>query len=725
MNDDGVERDAVLSHLQRVLSSTPFRQAERSAELLRYLVERSLSGTGDRVKEYTIGMEVLGRGKDFDPRTDPIVRAEASRLRGRLERYYAGEGESDMVVIELPKGTYVPRFYSRSLPSAAPSDEDRPHRQVRSYRRPIFWGVVGGLGILGAFAAGAWSTRSPSADREPATRLAVQLQSDEVIASDVETDVVIAPDGSRVVFVSIDSLGLAHLRVRRFDGSAPIDLPGTTGARGPFWSPDSRWIGFWAAGQLRKIAADGGSPVVLSDAPDLLGASWGDDGTIVAALDVTQRLWRVDASSGAKRVPIVDLTARNAAPRWPQVLPGGKYVLYTAFTGLGVDQANIEVAPLAGGPPRVLVKGGTFGRYVAPHHLTFVNQGTLYAVRFDPRSLETRGPNVPVIDSVAYSTTFGYAQFSAAANTDVAIYRPAVSSGALIVARIDSAGRQTPLLDSPGLLGWPALSPDGQRLALAVVESGVAGLSMFTDLNGRPRRAWNVPGYDSPVWTRDGRQLVARGDHGIVSLSASGAAPRSLIDSPKISVPWSFAPDDRRIAFAVMDSATAFDLWTAPLDKAGDTIRAGNPTPILRSRFYEVYPAISPDGRWLAYVSDESGSPEVYVRSLADSSVKVSIGPGGRVPRWSRSGQRLFFTTVDHRIMVVDYAITGGTLVPGRPRQWTSIRLADTGVLSNYDLGPHDRYIVALLPARPPDAEAGNHVTMIRGLRGELERKAP
>jgi serine/threonine-protein kinase len=393
MNGDGVERDTVLSHLQRVLSSTPFRQADRSAELLRYLVERALNGAGDRVKEYTIGLEALGRGKDFDPRTDPIVRAEASRLRGRLERYYAAEGESDMVVIELPKGTYVPRFYSRSLPSPARSDQDRPHRQVRSHRRWILWGSLGGLGILGAFTAGVWSTRSPSVDREsrePATRLVVQLQSDEMIGSDVETDVVIAPDGARVVFASIDSLGLAHLRVRRFDGSAPIDLPGTAGARGPFWSPDSRWIGFWAGGQLRKIAADGGSPVVLCAAPDLLGASWSDDGTIIAALDVTKRLWRVDAAPGGKPVPVVDLTAQNAAPRWPEVLPGGKYVLYTAFTGLGVDQADIEVAPLAGGPARVLVKGGTFGRYVAPHHLTFVNQGTLYAVRFDPRSIVPR-----------------------------------------------------------------------------------------------------------------------------------------------------------------------------------------------------------------------------------------------------------------------------------------------------------------------------------------------
>lgn len=271
MNGDGVEREAVLSHLQRVLSSTPFRQAERSAELLRYLVDRSLNGAGDRVKEYTIGVEVLGRAKDFDSRTDPIVRAEASRLRGRLERYYAGEGQSDTVVIELPKGAYVPRFLAR--PVSAPAEiEPQVPRHERSRRPPVLWIALGMLAIAGAFAGGVWSAR-PTPVAPPQLRLDVQLQADELIASDVGTSVVVAPDGSRAVFVSTDSLGATHLRVRRFDGSPPTDLPGTTGGRGPFWSPDSRSIGFWAAGQLRKVAVDGGSPVVLCNAPDLLGAS--------------------------------------------------------------------------------------------------------------------------------------------------------------------------------------------------------------------------------------------------------------------------------------------------------------------------------------------------------------------------------------------------------------------------------------------------------------------
>ena len=724
MTADEVDRDTALQQLDRVLASAPFRQAERSAGLLRYLVERSLSGTGDRVKEYTIGIEALGRGTDFDPRTNPIVRAEASRLRGRLERYYAGDGQSDAVVIELPKGAYTPRFHQRALPVAPPPHEapvDRPEQ--RSHRRPVLWGALAAVAVVAAFGAGMWRGRSSTIAREPALRFEVQLQSDEQIASDVGTNVVVSPDGSRAVFVSIDSLGVTHLRARRFAESAPIDLPGTAGARGPFWSPDSRWIGFWAARQLRKISVDGGSPVVLCDAADLLGASWSADGSIVAALDATGRLWRVDALSGGKPVVVVDLTVDNAVPRWPQVLPGGKAVLYTAMAGVTFDQGTIEVASLTDRSRRVLVKGATFGRFVAPHHLTFINQGTLYALRFDPASQETRGARAPILDDVSYSSTFGYAEFSVA-ESGLAVYRRAPPNGPVVVALVDSAGRRTPLLDTPGQYAWPSLSPDGRRLALSVTESGISSLSVFTDMNERPRVAWTAPGYDAPVWTHDGRQLVARGPHGVVWFPASGGEARTLIANEKISVPWSFDPGDRRLALAIMDTATVFDVWMTAIEKRSDTLRASPPTAVLSTRFFETYPAISPDGRWLAYGSNESGSAQVYVRALADTGAAVPVGIGG-VPRWSRDGSRLFFATPDQRMMVVAFTSADGRFVPRAPRQWTRIVLANTGVLPNYDLGADGGSIVALLSAGSRDVQAANHITLIQGLSDEIRRRAP
>ena len=722
-------RDAILAHLARVLSSNTFSGAERSIAMLRFLVERTVDGDGERLKEYTVGAEALGRGASFDPRTDPIVRAEASRLRVRLERYYADEGRADDLVIELPKGSYVPRFAPRAAtpPAPAPPASSAGANRWRSRARPVAWLVAGSAAALSAFALGAWVAKPTAAPSAPTLmRLDVQLQSTGSIGSEVGTDVVVAPDGSRVVFVSTDSVGVSRIRMRRFDGSATVDLNGTEGARGPFWSPDGRWVGFWARGQLEKTSIDGGSPVVLCDAPDLLGASWSDDGTIVAAIDASDRLVRVPAAGGTPAT-IVDLHTTGVTPSWPQMLPGGKVVVYTAFSGIGADRGSIEAASLSGGRRTMLVKGGTFGRFVPPHYLTYVNQGTLYAVRFDPSRLETRGTPVPIIDDVAYSATFGFAQL-AFSDSGVLVYRRAPSNGQSIVVMIDSAGGVKPLVTTPGRYTWPALSPDGRRLALSVVESGVSSVSIFDDLNGNARRTASIASANpTTAWTTDGRFLIVGSTAGLSWVSSSGGTPAQLIATQHVSAPWSMSPDGRQLAFGSVSPKTAFDIWTVSLEESNGAVRAATPRAFLQSPFFETYPTFSPDGHWLAYASNESGSWEVYVRAYPNSGDAIQVSrDGGRVPRWRNGGHELFYGTDDRRIMVVPYAIRAGTFVPGRPRQWTRVRLADTGVFPDYDLSRDGRHIVALVPAaQSGDMETSNHATMVLHFVDELRRRVP
>lgn len=715
MNDVGVDRAAVLLHLERILSSAPFRQAERSTALLRYVVTRALDGDGDRLKEYTVGVDALGRGPKFDPRTDPVVRAEASRLRSRLDRYYAGDGRDDVVIIELPKGSYVPRFSSGPGERAVGGDEQWP------WRRWV-WTAIGAGSLAATFAAGAWSARAGAPSGDATATFSVELQSDEEIRSDVGTDVAISPDGATVVYVSLDPTGRSHLRALRFDGSAPVDLPGTAGGRGQFWSPDSRWIAFWAGGQLRKIAINGGAPVVLCDAPDLLGGSWGEDGEIIAALDASNRLWRVDADGWRPPSVALDLDRDRVAPRWPQVLPGGDFVLYTAVTTIGDDRATIEVASLRDGRRQVVVQGGTFGRYVAPGHLTFVNQGTLFAQRFDPRRHTTSGAQVPIVDEVAYSPVFGYAQLSFSAN-GVAVYRRSLASGLFTVEQVDTAGHRRTVIGEPGHYAWPALSPDGRSLALSVVRSGVPTLGMYVDVDRVARGTWSVPGLDAPVWMRDGTGLVARsGVQRLVWLSPAGGASRTFFESDRVTVPWTFGPADRVLSFAAIDTATAFDVWTVPVERHKDSVVAGTAVPLLQARYYETYPAISPDRQWMAYASSQPEAPGVYVRSLRDTTRAMLVAGAGRGLRWSRSGHELLFTSPNHQVMVVPFAKGRQGLEPGMPRRWSSIRLADTGVLPNFDIGPDDRTIVALLPVRPHPI---NQVTLITGLPALLRRRAP
>ena len=714
--------DTVLAHLSRVLSSRAFRGADRSGAILRFLVESAVRGDAERLKEYTVGVEALGRGSSFDPRTDPIVRAEASRLRGRLERYYADEGSNDELIIELPKGKYVPRFSARALPAV-----ESPVRRRWPGRRAIAWLLIGSAATLGAFLVGAWVAKpSPTPHGASVARLEVQLQSTGSIGSEVGTDVAIAPDGSGVVFVSTDSGGVSRLRVRHFDGSPPLDLPGTIGARGPFWSPDGRWIAFWSRGQLKKVPHDGGSPVVLCDAADLLGGSWGRDETIIASLNSTGALWRVPAAGGTP-VAVVDLGAGSGSPHWPQILPGGKAVLYTKLGADGADRATIEVASLADQRRTVLVKGGTYGRFVPPNYLTYVNQGTLYALRFDPRRLVTSGPAVPIVDRVAYSSTFGYAQLTIS-DGGVAVYRRAPGGGQSIIATIDSSGRATPIVGTPGRYTWPVISPDDRRLAVSVVESGQTSISIFDNLNDHARRTAAVSsGAPGSAWTADGRFLVIGGPVGLTWIPAGGGSPTTLVRTGFISAPWSVAPDGRRLAFGAMSPTTAFDLWTVPTEETIDGMRAGAPEPFLRSAFFETYPTFSPDGRWLAYTSNETGSWEIYVRAFPDNGKPVQVSrDGGRIPRWSRQGHRLFFATDDRRIMVASYTINGATFVAGAPHQWTPVRLSDTGVLPGFDLLADGRRAVALLPASGFDeVETANHVTLVLDFLDELRRRVP
>ena len=306
----------------------------------------------------------------------------------------------------MPKGSYVPQFVPRLTTDATSAEPPRVRPRVfRFATNPwIAWACA--IVALAAAAAAWIRVRPLSRDPQPLLQFEVELKSDGVLASDVGNEAVLSPDGGRVVFVSRTADGRTHLNTRRLDQPTVIRLPGTDGARGPFVSPDGRWVGFWADGKLKKTSVEGGSPVILCDATDLLGASWGEDDTIIAALGTTGKLWRLRAAGGVPEVAI-DLSTESTLVRWPQILPGGELVMYTANTGTGADRATIEVQSIRGGNRKVLVRGGTFGRYLTSGHLAYINQGTLYAVPFDPATLAVQGTPVPVLDDVSYSQLFG------------------------------------------------------------------------------------------------------------------------------------------------------------------------------------------------------------------------------------------------------------------------------------------------------------------------------
>jgi serine/threonine-protein kinase len=446
MQPSPVDHDAVREQLDRILRSSGFRRADRSTALLRYVVERTIAGQVDGLKEYTLGVEVMGRGVNFDQRTDPVVRAEASRLRDRLARYYASDdGNLDPIIIELPKGSYVPRFVARTPPAVAPSHAAETATSAIPQPRRISFGLRFGVVAAGIIlaatlivAARMRSSVGTLSDPIP-VRFEVELKSDGVLGSEVGADVALSADGSRLVFTARDAEGLAHLYTRRLDQAVAVKLPGTDGARVPFLSPDGHWVGFFAGGKVKRIAVGGGSPVVLCDATDLLGASWGEDGTIIAALNPTNRLWRIPETGGAPRA-VFDMSAKGVAPVWPQLLPGGDAVLFSTLGHAGADPGDVEIASLKTGARTLLVHGGAYGRYLPNGYLTYVNQGTLYAIPFDLARRSVHGRAMPVLEDVAYSRTFGYAQVDIA-GTGTLVYRRSAGSGQFSVSLLDRAGK--------------------------------------------------------------------------------------------------------------------------------------------------------------------------------------------------------------------------------------------------------------------------------------------
>jgi eukaryotic-like serine/threonine-protein kinase len=422
----------------------------------------------------------------------------------------------------------------------------------------------------------------------------------------------------------------------------------------------------------------------------------------------------------------VDLTPDSATPQWPQLLPGGHGVVYAAVAQAGADRANIEARALPSGERKVLVRGGTFPQYLPSGYLTYVNQGTVYAVAFDARRLEVRGAAVPVLEDVAYSRTFGYAHLGIA-RTGTLVYRRRPGGGLVVVAMVDRAGRSTTVAETPGRYNWARVSPDGRRAAFTNVESGSTSLSIVDLREKTSRRIAGISADLSGLtWWPDGRRLIMGGRGGMASIDVERSdTPRPLSRSATLQVPWSLAPAGRRLAYYAFDPKTGFDLWTVPVVASDSGLAFGNPEAFVRTSAFEVYPAFSPDGRWVAYSSNESGRYEIYVRSFPDSGAPVRVSmQGGRIPAWSPTGRELLFQTDAQQLMASSYRIDRGKFVADTPRQWMPLTVGDAGVLPSFDVTPDGERIMALLPAgRREDGQSKNHVTVVLNFHEEVRRR--
>jgi Tol biopolymer transport system component len=464
----------------------------------------------------------------------------------------------------------------------------------------------------------------------------------------------LSPDGRRLVFVA-SAEGQARLWLRPLDQVTAQPLAGTEGATYPFWSPDSRSIGFFADTKLKRIDIAGGAPQVLASAPIALGGAWNRDGVIVFAPNLYSPLYRVPASGG-EPIAITRLDPpRQLAHAFPQFLPDGRHLLFTARLG-GSDQ-GIYLASLDSAETRRLIATESPAVYAPPGHLLFIRQGSLFAQGFDVTRGELAGDPVPVADSV----THGFS----VSETGVLAYRTGGPNRRRL-AWFDRSGKEIGALGAADEndLSMPELSPDGRRVAVTRSVQGNTNVWLTDAARGVLSR-FTYAGIDAfAIWSPDGSRIVfasnRKGSYDLYQKPSNGAGnDELLLESSRNKLPSDWSPDGRFLLYSLGSPKTA-EMWVLPL------FGERKPFPYGNTSFNAAYGQFSPDGRWVAYMSDESGRLEVYVQPFPGPGGKWQISTGGGIdPRWRHDGKELFYIAPDGKLMAAPIQSAGQTLEAG------------------------------------------------------------
>ena len=581
------------------------------------------------------------------------------------------------------------------------------------------------LALVGAVAAliaglGAWMLKpSATSNRLLTVRLTVALPFGDTLGL-VWPSVTLSPDGRILAYTASRGQSGSQLFVRPIDRSEVTPLSGTEGAVSPFFSPDGQWIGFFAQGKLKKVLASGGGLQTVCDAALGFGGTWGTDDAIYFAPFNTSGIWKVAASGGTPRAfTLLDRTQGEVSHRWPQVVADGKTVLFTVWTGPGWDEKHLATQVGDSGKRQMLARGASTGRYVPSGHLLYARAEDLVAVPFDLASLRVTGPPVTLVDRASEQEGEG-AQY-AVSDSGTLAYIPSSSRVAdRRLVWVDAHGKVEPLPAPLGAYTDPAISPDGRSIAVSI--QGPTQSIWICDLARSTLTTLPAAGSSqAPVWTPDGRRLVYRetraGYRNLFWRAGDGSGDEErLTTSDTLHTPTSLVPDGRMILFTNVVADTGSDIWVMPLD-------AGRmPQAIMRTRFAESSPVLSPDGRWLAYTSDESGRSEIYLRPFPNPGGKFSISTdGGSEPRWSHDGRELFYRNGD-RMMAVTIA-GGSTLAAGSARLVFEGRyqVADAGA-AGYDVSADGRFL--MIQSKVPEQPA-THINVVLNWFDELKGLVP
>ncbi len=701
----------VRRELEAALDSKEFRDAPRMAQFLRYIVEESLAGRSDGLKEYTIGVAVFGRRESFDPRLDPVVRVQARNLRHRLARFYAREKCESGVIISVPLGGYAPHFGVRPRNETAPGEKapdpiefpvlpaaPSPPSELDG-RRLLPWAGAAVLAASLLSVSALYLSEAPvERSVEKRSFTPTGLVAFRAGFSGGET-VVISPDGQHIAYVADDG-GDQALWIKDADQFEPRKLPGTEGAQGAFWSPDGRFIGFASGGELKRVAVEGGPTFRLcSFNGDYYGGTWSPDGQSIAfsaSINGPEGILEVPALGGEAELLFNRLvTEKGPANTEPHYLPqeaGAQSLLFGVMGSAGIP--DIALHNFETGKSVILAEG--WGPVYSPsgHILYRVEDDGLWALPFSLDSLRVTGEPFPVAKN---------ASIGSVSQNGTLVYVHAWGEGRSQMIWVDRAGEKVGEIGAPQKrMLWPALSPDESRVAVRSPEAGSNDIWLHeTKRPVKQRLTYENTGDYRPFWSHDNSRIVLQssgpdGRGGLYSMPADGSGEMELLVDRTLEGfprPWGSSRDGKYFVYTVFP------------DGGGSAIRYrmrnSDYQEVLATPFHIDAVSLSPDSRFVAYCSDESGEVQVYVSEFPSGTGKkrVSIKSGCR-PRWSRDGSELYYVANETNTLMTMKITTAPTFsasVPTPP-------FTNRPVLGFYDVSSDGRFVVVDFADTPDEA---------------------
>ena len=532
-----------------------------------------------------------------------------------------------------------------------------------------------------------------------------------------ETDglLIISRDGRRLAYAA-GPAGRQQLFVREIDQFASRVVPDTEGVVSAAFSPDGQAIGFVAERKLRTVSLSGGTPLTLRDRVDGAGLTWTADQFILYNPGTATGIWRI-AAAGGEAAAVTQPGAKDNEQRFPEVLPNGNGLLFSARGGVTDDQVYVE--SLQTHERRPLAKGSG-PHYLASGHLVFVQAGTLFAVRFDPERLEVIGAPVAIIEGIRQARS-GQPLISYSETGSIVYVPTNAEPGSNALVWVDRSGAEQPTGASGRPYAQPRLAPDGRRVVTSL-RGNTEDLWMIDLARGTSSRLTAESNTSFPVWTPDGRRLTLasakEGSYSIYWRPADGSAPdERLLSGSWPNYPFSWSPDGNTLAFVSVSPTTLQDIRVLRADRPGAS------TPFVETQFREGGPVFSPDGQWIAYVSDESGRFEIYVRPFPGPGEKWPISvEGGSEPVWPRHGRQLFYRAGD-AMMAVDVE-TSPTFSAGKPH-----KLFDTpyersiALWPNFDASADGQRLLMVKRGNP--SPAASHINVVLNWADELTARVP